>query len=109
MGALIRAAPGKRLLGVNEWLSLQDVSKLLAQTMEKGIEFVDSTPNFDQGEPELQRSRAEMIGFTIEYGYDGAKVDKTIVKPGDLGVPVQLMPVKEWIMKQDWEKVLPTE
>ena len=50
-----------------------------------------------------------MMGFCIEFGYDGAKVDKTIVQPGDLGVPVLLKPVKEWIKKQDWEKILPTE
>jgi len=109
VAALIRAAPGKKLIGVNEYLSLQDISKLLAQTLEKGIEFVDGTPSFDLGDPELQRSREEMIGFCIEFGYDGAKVDKTIVKPGDLGVPVQLKPVEEWIKKQDWEKVLLTE
>ncbi|RFU25003.1 hypothetical protein B7463_g11330, partial [Scytalidium lignicola] len=109
VAALISAAPGKKLIGVNEWLSLQDISKLLAQALEKGIEFVDSTLNFDLGDPEIQRAREEMMGFCIEFGYDGAKVDKTVVKPGDLGVPVQLKPVKEWIKKQDWEKVLPTE
>lgn len=109
VAALIRAPPGKKLIGVNEWLSLQDISKLIAQTLEKSIEFVDSTLNFDLGDAEIQQAREEMIGFGIEFGYDGAKVDKTIVKPGDLGVPVQLKPVKEWIKKQDWENVLPTE
>ena len=109
MAALIRATPGKKLTGVNEWLSLQDISKLLAETLEKGIEFVDSIPNFDLGDPELQRAREEMMGFCIEFGCDGAKVDKTVVKPADLGVPVQLKPVREWIKKQDWKKILPTE
>jgi hypothetical protein len=109
VAALIRAAPGRKLIGVNEWLSLQDISRLLAQTLEKDIEFVDSTPSLDLGDPEMQRAREEMMAFFIEFGYDGAKVDKTIVKPGDLGVPVQLNPVKEWIKKQHWEKILPTE
>lgn len=107
MAALINAAPGKRLIGVNEWLSFQDISRLLAQILEKDINFVDSTPSLDLGDPEMQRDREEMIGFCIEFGYDGAEVDKTVVKPGDLGVPVQLKPVKEWIKNQDWEKVLP--
>lgn len=106
---MIRASPGKKLLGVNEWLSLQDISKLLAQTLEKGIEFVDTTPSFNLGDPVLQRSREELVGFAIEFGYDGGKVDKTIVKPGDLEVPVQLNSVKEWMQKQDWEKILPRE
>lgn len=109
MAALIGAAPGKKLIGGNEWLSLQDISNLLAQTLEKDFELVDSTPNFDLGDPEKQRDREKMIGFCIKFGFDGAKVDKTIVKPDDLGVPVQLKPVKEWIQKQHWEKVLHTE
>jgi len=109
VAALIRAAPGKKLIGVNEWLSFQDIFKLQAQALEKSIEFVNSTPKFDLGDPDFQRSRQEMIGFSLEFGYDGAKVDKTVVKPGDLGVPVQLKPVKEWIKNQDWEKILPTE
>ena len=109
MAALIRAAPGKKLIGVNEWLSLQDVGKLLAQTLEKDIEFVDSASNLDMGDPEMQRAREEMMGFSIEFGMEGEKVDKTLVTPGELGVPVQLEPVKEWIKKQDWEKLLPTE
>lgn len=109
VAALISAEPGKRLIGVNEWLSLQDLAKLLANTMEKSIEFVDGSPSFDLGDPELQRAREEMVGFCIEFGYDGAKVDKTVVKPADLGVTVELKPVKEWMAKQDWEKFLPTE
>jgi hypothetical protein len=109
VAALIRAKPGKKVIGGNKWLNLQDISKLLAQTMDKGIEFVDSIPSFDLGDSELQRALEEMIGFCLEFGYDGASVDKTIVKPGDLGVPVKLKPVKEWIKKQDWEKILLTE
>lgn len=109
VAALIEAEPGKKLIGVNEWLSLQEIAKLLAQTLEKDIQFVDSAPNFDLGDSELQLAREEMIGFCIEFGYDGAKVDKTVVKPMDLGVPVRLMPVKEWMKNQDWEKFLPRE
>ncbi|KAJ5595423.1 uncharacterized protein N7459_001631 [Penicillium hispanicum] len=108
VAALIRAAPGKKLIGANEWLSFRDISKLLAQTLEKDIEFVDSIANFGLGDPDLQRDREEMIGFCIEFGYDGSKVDKTVVKPGDLGVPVQLESVRKWIEKQDWETILPT-
>ncbi len=74
--------------------------------MKKSIEFVDSTPSFDLGDPEIQQGRDELIGFSIEFGYDGGKVDKTVVKPSDLGVPVQLDSVKEWVKKQDWEKIL---
>lgn len=108
VAALIRAEPGKKLIAVNEWLSLQEISELLARTLGTDIEFVNSKPDFNLGDSDVQRDRKEMMGFCIEYGYDGGKVDKTIVKPGDLGVPVQLDSVKEWIKKQDWEKVLLT-
>jgi hypothetical protein len=109
VAALIHAAPGKKVIGGNEWLNLQDISKLLAQTLDKSIEFVDSTPSFDLGDPEIQRAREEMMGFCIEFGYDGANVDKTILKPRDLGVSIELESVKEWIKKQDWENILSTE
>jgi len=107
VAALISATPGRKLIGVNEWLNLQDIAKLQAQALEKEIEFVDTTPSFaDLGDPELQRAREEMVGFIIEFGYDGGKVDKTVVEPGDLGSPVQLEPVKKWIEKHDWERIL---
>jgi hypothetical protein len=106
---LIRAAPGKKVIGGNEWLSFQDIFKLMAQTLEKGIEFVDNTPSFNLGDPEVQRAREELVGFCVEFGYDGARVEKNIVKPSELGVPVQLKPVKEWIKTQDWENILPTK
>ncbi|KAJ5641799.1 hypothetical protein N7490_005799 [Penicillium lividum] len=109
VAALICAAPGKKLIGVNEWMSLQDISKLLAQILNKHVEFEDSTPNFYLGDSEMQRDREEMVAFCVEFGYDGGKVDRTIVTPAELGVPVQLKSVKDWIKKQDWETVLPTE
>ncbi|KAF3403391.1 NmrA-like family domain-containing protein 1 [Talaromyces pinophilus] len=98
-----------KLIAVNEWLSMEDVSKLLAQSLQKGIDFTGSTPDFSQDIPDFQQGRQEMIAFSIEFGYDGGKVDKSVVKPGDLGVPVQLKSVKEWIEKQDWEEILSTE
>jgi hypothetical protein len=94
---------------VNEWLTLQDISKFIAQVLEKKIEFVDSAPSFDLGDPVFQRDRDEMMKFCIEFGCDGAMVDKTIVTPGDLEVPVKLESVGEWFKKQSWETLLPTE
>jgi hypothetical protein len=104
--ALLRAAPGKKLIGVNEWLSLRDVTKLLAEVLGKGTEFVDHNPSFDMGDPDLEKDHADMIGFCVEFRYDGGNVDKSVVQPADLGVPVQLGSVKEWCEKQDWKKVL---
>ncbi|RDW85435.1 putative hscarg dehydrogenase [Coleophoma crateriformis] len=104
--AMLRAAPGQKLLGVNEWLSFRDFARSLAQVLGKGFEVVDRNPSFDMGDPDLEKDFADMLGFCIEFGYDGGKVDKTIVQPGDLGVPVRLGSVREWLEKQDWDKVL---
>jgi hypothetical protein len=46
------------------------------------------------------------MGFCVEFGCDGARVNKTVVKPGDLGVLFQLNPVNECIKKQDWETII---
>ncbi|KAH8647179.1 putative hscarg dehydrogenase [Xylariales sp. PMI_506] len=107
--ALIHAAPGKKVIGVNEWLTFQDMFRLLAQNLRASIEFVDREPEFDSGDPEVQRSRAEIMAFSFEFGLDGGKVDKTVVKPSELGVPVKLKSVEEWIKNQDWDKILPTD
>jgi len=104
--ALIHTSPGKKLIGVNEWLNVRDFAKILAQVLGKGVEFVDYNPSFDMGDPDLEKDHADMIGFCVEFGYDGGKVDKSIVQPTDLGIPVQLGSVKEWCRKQDWEKIL---
>jgi hypothetical protein len=107
--ALVRAAPGKRVIGVNEWLSLRDIATILAQVLGKRVEFVDRNPTFELGDAEMEKDHRDMMGFCVEFGYDGGKVDKSIVHPGGLGVPVQLASVKEWVEKQDWESVLDVE
>jgi hypothetical protein len=107
--ALLRAPPGKKLIGVNQWLSFRDFAKLLAQVLGRGIEFVDSNPSFEMGDPDLEKDHADMISFCVEFGYDGGKVDKSIVQPLNLGVPQLLDSVREWCKKQNWEKVLEVE
>ncbi len=104
--ALLHAAPGKKIIGVSEWLSLRDFAKLLAQMLGKGLEFADSNPDFGMGDPEIEKDFADMMGFCIEFGYDGGKIDKSVLQPTDLGVPLQLKSVKEWCGKQDWLNAL---
>ncbi|KAL3478703.1 hypothetical protein BJX99DRAFT_256119 [Aspergillus californicus] len=104
--ALLRAAPGKKLIGVNEWLSFRDFAATLAAVLGKKVEFVNRNPSFEMGDPDVDKENMDMMGFCVEFGYDGAKVDRSIVKPGDLEVPVQLASVKEWCAEQDWDSVL---
>ncbi|KAL4923095.1 uncharacterized protein BDV17DRAFT_278009 [Aspergillus undulatus] len=105
--ALLQAAPVKPFIGVNEWLSFRDVAKLLAQVLGKRLEIVNEDPSFDNfGDPDVAREMTDMMGFCVEFGYDGAKAGNAVVQPADLGVPVQLRPVKEWLAKQDWDSKL---
>lgn len=77
--------------------------------MGKRVEFVEHSQAFVTGDPDLDKDNADMIGFCVEFGYDGGKVDKSILQPADLGVAIKLGSVKEWCGKQDWASVLEIE
>ncbi|TVY85576.1 NmrA-like family domain-containing protein [Lachnellula suecica] len=106
--ALIRAEAGKKIIGVNESLGYRDFANILGQVLGKSVEFVDGNPSFDMGDPEITKDMEEMMGFCVDFGLHGEKVDKSVLSPVDLGVPVHLASVKEWCGKQDWEKLLET-
>lgn len=104
--ALLRATPGKKVIGVNQWLSFRDFAKILAEALGKNIKLIDENPDFDFGDPELVEDHMDMMYFCIEFGFDGGKVDKSVLQPAELGVPFHCESVKEWCLKQDWETVL---
>ncbi|KAL4911228.1 hypothetical protein BDW74DRAFT_6284 [Aspergillus multicolor] len=100
--ALLRTEPGKKVIGVNEWLSFRDVATILSEVLNKEVEFVNQDPSFDMGDPEAEKENMDMIGWCLEFGYDGGRVDKSVLQPKDLGMDIQLRSVKEWCAKQDW-------
>ncbi|KAL4881282.1 hypothetical protein BJY04DRAFT_207663 [Aspergillus karnatakaensis] len=104
--ALLRAAPGVSLLGINELLSFRDVATLIAEAQKQEIEYVESGPNFDLGDPDFNKQNEQMLGFILEFGYDGSSIDKSVIQPNALDLPVELETVGKWIAKQDWESVL---
>lgn len=104
--ALLRATPSKKLIGVNKWTSYKDFAKLFAEVLGKSLEFADKSPNLDMGDPALNQDYADMMAFCVEFKYDGSNADKSIVQPTELGVSLQLQSLKEWILKQDWEKTI---
>ncbi|VUC32278.1 unnamed protein product [Clonostachys rosea] len=104
--ALIRAPPSNRVIGVNEWLNLKDLALLIGEVMGKKVKFMNENPVFDMGgDEERMQDNLEMLMFGVEFGYDGGKVDKTVVKPTELGVPLALRSVKDWVKDQDWASV----
>lgn len=104
--ALLRAAPGKKLIGVRELLSPRRLAELFAETLKKNIEFIGyvSSPGSDGSG--ISKGLIDLVGWCVEFGYEGAKVDQNIVTPENLGVPVALGSVKEWFQKQDWDHFL---
>lgn len=106
--ALLRTPPTRTLIGVNEWLSFREFAVILSQVLGKSIQFVEKNPKLEFGDPERTQDNMEMLGFCAEFGYDGGKVDKGIVQPADLKVPLSLASVQEWCLKQDWAQLLET-
>lgn len=102
MHALVRAGPGQKVIGVKEWLSSRDIATKIAQSLGKGIEFVNQDPSFDMGDPDAAKEMADMMGFVLNNGYHGGRVDKSILQPAELGVEVQLKSVEDWCAKQNW-------
>ena len=64
--ALLRTTPGKKLIGAKSWLSFRDFAKIRAQMLGKSIEFVDSGPTLNVGDPEREEDYAHMIGFCVD-------------------------------------------
>lgn len=104
--ALLQAAPGNKVIGVNEWLNYRDFATQLAKVLDKKIEFIDAAPNFALGDPDLEQDYGDVLGWYVGFGFDGASVDPSVVRPHDLGVEVKLASVAEWCAKHDWEEHL---
>jgi hypothetical protein len=104
--ALLCAAAGQKVIASNTWLTFQDFAKILANVLNKDIEFTNEQPSFNISDPELGQNFADMMGWYTEFNYDGSKVDKNVIRPKDLGAESYLVSVEEWCQKQNWEKVL---
>jgi hypothetical protein len=99
-------APGKKLIGAREILTPRRLAVLFGEALGKDIDFVDSAPSLgDLGDPDLSKGLFDMVGWCAEFGYDGAKIDGSVVKPQELGVPLAMGSVKKWFEDQEWEQV----
>lgn len=105
--ALLRSSAGHKVIGVNRWLGLRDFAEILAQVLGiKNVEFIDKNPDMDQlGDPDFVEDAMDMIGWYVEFGFDGGKVDKSVEQPSELGM-IRLNSVEDWCRKQAWEEVL---
>lgn len=105
---LLRSSAGHKVIGVNRWLSLREFGRTLSQVLGiKNVEYTDKDPDMNQlGDPDFVEDAIDMIGWYVEFGFDGGKVDKSVEQPSELGVDIRLRSVEEWCMKQNWMDIL---
>lgn len=127
--ALLRVPPGKNLFAYRTMMSIEDFAAAWSDVLGKNIEVKDmsSMPQpegLDEETMAFMQEFAETGMFSVDFGYAGEKVDKTVITPdqvseahlrvgaerslnfAQLEVQVNLPSVREWIQKQDWSSVL---
>ena len=104
--ALLQVPPGKNLIGVRKWMQMEKFAEMFGKVMGVPTKMSDEGFSKDGFPEDLREEFSDTIGYTAECGYDGGKVDKSVVQPDELGVEVKLGSVEEWIAKQDWSGVL---
>ncbi|EXJ90794.1 hypothetical protein A1O1_03898 [Capronia coronata CBS 617.96] len=103
--ALVNVDGGKTLLAYRELITLDEFADTWGRALGVKTKYVPTGP----GEvwvpiPELQEDIEECADYITEFGYEGG--DPSVVHPKDLGVPINLGTVEEWIKKQDWSAVM---
>ena len=106
--ALLQSPPGKNLVGYREMMSIDQYIDIFKKVTGAKAQKMSITPE------ELMKNMPEELGLEIveamawgkEYGYAGAKVDKSVIGYEQLEVPVKMGTVEDWVKAQDWSMVL---
>ncbi|CAG9983878.1 unnamed protein product [Clonostachys byssicola] len=107
VAGLLRSLPGQRVIGNREWLTMLDITKILAELVDATDVEVSSEPvSFDMGDTLVTTDNMHMIGFSAEFGYDGHLAGNEVTEPSKLGI--SLPSVKEWFQQQDWASKIQT-
>ncbi|KAK6369368.1 hypothetical protein LTS17_009711 [Exophiala oligosperma] len=103
--ALVKVEPGKNLLAFRELITLQEFVTVWGRVNSVETKYEVTGPEEIWVDiPELRQDIEECADYIGEFGFDGG--DPTVVHPKDLGVPVNLPTVEDWIKKQDWSALL---
>ncbi|EXJ79100.1 hypothetical protein A1O3_08601 [Capronia epimyces CBS 606.96] len=104
--ALVSLDPGKNLLAYRETLTFAEYADVWGRVLGVKTKYVALGPDEPWGAlPDtIKLDIEEGVGYFTEFGADGG--DPSVVHPKDLGVPIDLGTVADWIGKQDWSAVL---
>ena len=109
--ALLKVPAGKNLLAYRKKMAIGEFAQIWSEVLGKEVEIKDLTKEpppqgLDEETMAFMQEFAETGMFSVEFGYGGEKVDKSVISPDQLEVEVRLPSVRDWIKKQDWSKVL---
>ncbi|KAJ5604163.1 hypothetical protein N7537_007119 [Penicillium hordei] len=106
VNALLQVEPGKNLLGYASMLSWNEFAALWGKTHGVTCRFqrLDRTILENAIPGGVGEELADMFGYIGDFGYDGR--DPSVVYPKDLGVPVPVYTIEEYIKEEDWSGVL---
>ncbi|KAE8389589.1 hypothetical protein BDV23DRAFT_157039 [Aspergillus alliaceus] len=106
VNALLQVEPGKNLLGYASMLSWDDFATLWGKIHGVTCRFqrLERTVLENAVPGGIGEELADMFGYIGDFGYDGR--DPSVVYPKDLGVPVPVYTIEEYIKEEDWSGVL---
>ncbi|GFF43119.1 nmrA-like family domain-containing protein 1 [Aspergillus udagawae] len=106
VNALLQVEPGKNLLGYSSMLSWNEFAALWGKIHGVTCRFqrLDRTVLENAVPGGIGEELADMFGYIGDFGYDGG--DPSVVHPKELGVPVPVYTVEEYIKEEDWSGVL---
>jgi len=104
--ALVKAAPGKQLLGVSQMVSYDEYMRVWGEVLGVKARYMSVTPaEYERLWPvEVGKEVTESSLYNDEFGWDGG--DPEVMRPGDLRLEEPLSTLKEYIQAQDWSAVL---
>ncbi|KAK5063155.1 hypothetical protein LTR84_005231 [Exophiala bonariae] len=99
--ALVEAESGKNLIAYRGLITYDEFIGLWSRTLDIPAER-DTQPDISDLPPFLPiEELLEGFGYMADFGYE-AWEDTTVVHPKNLGVPIELGSVEDWIKQQDW-------
>ncbi|KAF2096457.1 putative hscarg dehydrogenase [Rhizodiscina lignyota] len=104
--ALVEMPAGKQIIGVSEYMTWPEWTKLWGRVLGVEAKFVQlPMDQFLSDVPEvLKRELYESFAFNAEFGWTGG--DPDVLKPTDLPVKIPLTSVEDYIRSEDWSSIM---
>ncbi|KIW09980.1 hypothetical protein PV08_11756 [Exophiala spinifera] len=103
--ALLSVDAGKHLLAFRELTTLAEFVAIWGRVNCVETRYETTAPDEVWIDiPELREDIEDAADYIAEFGFDGG--DPSVVHPKDLGVPINLPSVADWVKKQDWSGIL---